>query len=259
MNKILGYLLNGIGKINNFLMKYTIKIFELVTNFSKQIKLFVIPIFILGLVGLFMFPFLLFLLLSRHVQYLLIILLLPILIAFIGERSLIYLRMWEYATNNYLFEKAESITKKQKNTKKFSDYIEDYKEMKRREFEEEMRRREEARRRRQEEENAKWQKIFEEAFGQFGEFNGGAYQGGYGNNQTYSPFSQFKIQYENACDVLGVSYNSDYSEIKSVYRKLAKKYHPDLSKEKNAEEMFKKINNAFDFLSEENVKRYKQI
>ncbi|MFM1525689.1 MULTISPECIES: DnaJ domain-containing protein [Helcococcus] len=259
MNKILGYLLNKLAKANKFIMKYTIKTFELITNFSKQIKIFIIPIFILSLIGIFMFPFLLLLLFSRNVQYLLLILILPIIIVFLGERSLIYLRMWEYTTNHYLFEKAELITKNQKNTKKFSDYIEDYKEMKRREFEEEMRKREEARRRRQEEENAKWQKIFEEAFGQFGGFNGGTYQGGYSNQQTYTPFSQFKTQYENSCDVLGVSYNSDYSEIKSAYRKLAKKYHPDLSKEKNAEDMFKKINNAFDFLSEENVKRYKQI
>jgi len=46
-------------------------------------------------------------------------------------------------------------------------------------------------------------------------------------------------------------------EIKSGYRRLARQWHPDVCKEENAEEMFKKIQNAYSILSDENKrKRY---
>ena len=57
---------------------------------------------------------------------------------------------------------------------------------------------------------------------------------------------QFKDYYE----VLGVKPDASADEIKSVYRKLARKFHPDVSKEKNAEERFKDINEAFEALKE---------
>ncbi len=40
-------------------------------------------------------------------------------------------------------------------------------------------------------------------------------------------------------EVLGVSKDADDREIKKAFRKLAKKYHPDVSKEPDAEERFK--------------------
>lgn len=46
-------------------------------------------------------------------------------------------------------------------------------------------------------------------------------------------------------------------EIKSAYRRLARQWHPDVCKEDNAEEMFKKIQSAYSILSDENKrKRY---
>ena len=53
-------------------------------------------------------------------------------------------------------------------------------------------------------------------------------------------------------EVLGVSKSASQDEIKSSYRKLAKKYHPDLNKEEGAEEKFKEVQEAYDVLSDEN-------
>ncbi len=51
-------------------------------------------------------------------------------------------------------------------------------------------------------------------------------------------------------EILGVSRNSDKEEIKRAYRRLARKYHPDVNKEPGAEERFKEINRAYEVLSE---------
>jgi hypothetical protein len=48
--------------------------------------------------------------------------------------------------------------------------------------------------------------------------------------------------------VLGISERSGISEIKSAYRRLAKKYHPDISDHPNAKEKFILINEAYEFL-----------
>jgi curved DNA-binding protein len=55
-------------------------------------------------------------------------------------------------------------------------------------------------------------------------------------------------------ETLGVSENATASEIKKAYRKLAKKYHPDMNKEASAEEKFKEINAAYEVLGDEQKK-----
>ncbi|MFA7075119.1 MAG: DnaJ domain-containing protein [Candidatus Izemoplasmatales bacterium] len=52
-------------------------------------------------------------------------------------------------------------------------------------------------------------------------------------------------------EVLGVSKSASDDEIKKAYRKLAKKYHPDVSTETNAEAKFKEVQEAYDVLSDQ--------
>jgi len=61
-------------------------------------------------------------------------------------------------------------------------------------------------------------------------------------------------------EVLGISKQATEQEIKSAFRKLAKKYHPDVNKEKDAEEKFKEIQEAYAVLSDPNKRsRYDQF
>lgn len=59
---------------------------------------------------------------------------------------------------------------------------------------------------------------------------------------------------------LGVTRDASKEEIKRAYRRLARKYHPDVNKEPGAEEKFKEINRAYEVLSEPEIRqRYDQF
>jgi molecular chaperone DnaJ len=57
-------------------------------------------------------------------------------------------------------------------------------------------------------------------------------------------------------ETLGVARSADSDEIRKAYRKLARKFHPDLNPgDKAAEERFKKVQEAYDILSDDNKKK----
>lgn len=60
----------------------------------------------------------------------------------------------------------------------------------------------------------------------------------------------FAMEYKDYYKILGVDRTASESEIKKAFRKLAQKYHPDISKEKDAEEKFKDVNEAYQTLSD---------
>ena len=61
-------------------------------------------------------------------------------------------------------------------------------------------------------------------------------------------------------EVLGVSKDASDAEIKSAFRRLAKKYHPDVSKEPDAEKKFKEVQEAYEVLGDETKrKQYDQF
>ena len=63
------------------------------------------------------------------------------------------------------------------------------------------------------------------------------------------------MQFKDYYSVLGVEPSAGDAEIKSAYRRLARKYHPDVSKEVGAEDKFKALNEAYEALRDPDKRR----
>ena len=68
------------------------------------------------------------------------------------------------------------------------------------------------------------------------------------------------MQFKDYYDILGLKPEATDAEIKTTYRKLARKFHPDVSKEAGAEEKFKSVNEAYEALKDPAKRRaYDQL
>lgn len=68
------------------------------------------------------------------------------------------------------------------------------------------------------------------------------------------------MRFKDYYDILGVESGAGEAELKTAYRRLARKYHPDVSKEAGAEEKFKAVNEAYEALRDpEKRKAYDQL
>src|SRR3569623_3540608 len=56
------------------------------------------------------------------------------------------------------------------------------------------------------------------------------------------------MEYKDYYKILGVARTATQDEVKRAYRKLARKYHPDVSKEADAEAKFKEVGEAYEVL-----------
>ena len=58
------------------------------------------------------------------------------------------------------------------------------------------------------------------------------------------------MEFKDYYKIMGVARDASQDEIKRTYRKLARKYHPDVSKEKDAETRFKELGEAYEVLKD---------
>jgi len=68
------------------------------------------------------------------------------------------------------------------------------------------------------------------------------------------------VEFKDYYEIMGVARDASPDEIKRAYRRLARKYHPDVSKEKDAEARFKEVGEAYEVLrAPEKRKAYDQL
>lgn len=177
----------------------------------------------------------------------------------VGAKLISYLEYLKYILTEYLFNLANFL--KDDVNYKFIP-LNEYKKAYRRAEEERIRqeqRRYYEQQKEWEERIRQWQEqSFRGGHGNFGSY--GSY-GGQGNTGQgfVNPYIDFKNKYEKSCDILGVPYTADKNQIKLAYRRKAKKYHPDVNKASNATQMFQQVSDAYEFLNEDNIQRYKNI
>ena len=250
--KILHGLATGLGTFFNVL----INIMNVIVVTFEGIRQLLFMIFIFGCSTIFIFPIIPLILPKEVMYFIFAVIFIPIL----GPKFISFLRYINYTLTEWMYDRADSMITGQKvgyeSISDYSDrYIYEQEQMRRRQREEEARRQQEEMNRR-----------FEEFVRNFGGYQDSRSYDGYntGYNQgQYTGYNGvndlgFKEKYEKACQTLGVGVDTDIYEVKLNYRKLAKKYHPDINKDPDATTMFTKVNEAYEFLTEENIKKYKQ-
>lgn len=259
MKKLFGKFIIGLSKFLDKILGAVVNGLSYIVNLLSSISVFLVLIGIGFLtLGSFLLPLVLIFLLSSPFFWLIIFVF--FIVPFLGKKFISFLRYINYSLCEYLNDYGNFLLGNNKGYSSFKEYKRKYE----RAQEEERQREREERQRREKEEWERRFNAFNEYFSNQGGYYGGyqGYQGyGYQNaGTTYDPYSDFKNKFENACRVLEFNtYDIDFYQVKLQYRKLAKKYHPDLNRDRDTTEKFQEINSAFEFLTEENIKRYNQM
>ena len=253
IKKILGKIVYGIAVTNRFILNGLVYLIEsgilLAKSFLKGCFL------LLSLGGCLFFLLLIPLggwLLSNPLV--LVILILVVAFPILGAILLGKLKDYQEVSSRFLFARAEYLKDPDRNTKRSYAY---HKQAYETEQAEQVRRAWERR--------AQQQRMWEERFrqwqggygGGYGPGYGGAGGAGYSSGSAANPFVDFKSQYEKSCATLGIPVTTEESRIKLAYRKKAKQYHPDVNSAPDATSKFQEISEAYEFLNEDNIRRYK--
>ena len=255
MKKLFGKFILGLSKVLNKIIGATINGLSYIVNLLSNIAvLLVLAGVVLLALSSFLLPVIITILLFHPAFW--IIIFVFFIVPFLGKKFISFLRYFNYSLCEYLNDYGNFLIGNNSGFSSFKEYKRKYEDA---QEEQRQREREERQRREQEE----WERRFN-AFNEYFSNQGGfytGYQGYYQNSGTsYDPYSDFKNKFENACKVLEFdSYDIDFYQVKLQYRKLAKKYHPDLNRDRDTTEKFQEINSAFEFLTEENIKRYNQM
>ncbi|NLT12694.1 MAG: DnaJ domain-containing protein [Clostridiaceae bacterium] len=255
INILLGKLIRSFSKFHRWVLDGLIYLIETGVLLSKS---FIKGcFFILGIGGCLFF----FLLLGPLGDFLfshpviVFILLIIVIFPILGAISVSYLNEYKIISVAYLTNLSLTLLDPEHYTYKNYKY---YKNKRKQEKADQARREQERR-------DAQ-QRMWEERFRQWQGFSGGygrGYTSGYGGSSsgsTYSnPYEDFKNKYENSCKVLGIATTIDPSRIKLAYRKMAKQFHPDVNKAPDATRRFQEISEAYEFLNEDNIARYKRM
>lgn len=253
-----GKILHGLSTVFAWVFGGLILVTQIIINVIKNIAHGFLALLSMGgclLLFLFSGPFGLFFIFNPAV---ILTVLFFIIVPILGTKLISILKYMKYSLTEYLNDRSEYFISGNKDFKSFHEYGDRYWSME-----------EEKRRKEQEARRAEQQRQWEERFSQWsnqqnsqGGFGyGGYYTGGntgYGNTYV-NPTSEFKEKYEKSCNLLGVPYSTDKYEVKLAYRKKAKEYHPDLNKSPDATQMFQKVNDAYEFLSDGNIERYSKM
>lgn len=275
MKKLWGSFLFGIAKVIDVVLGGLITGLGVAVDFVSQVRQFVISALGCAAIFLLLNPFIILFLFSNIP--LLIAILVILIFPLLGTKFVSWLEYGKYVMCEYLYDKADAFRLGRASSKAFKSYGATYKREEERKRREEEARQQEAYRRaqeqRQRQQQEEWDRLFREWFGggysqggYGGSFGGnyGGQQGGYSGYQqrqqdVYNPTNAFNDTYKKSVATLGLTPDTDIYQVKLAYRKLAKKYHPDLNKEPGAKEKFQEVNNAYEFLTEENISRYKNL
>lgn len=256
--KILGKIVHGLATRIGTIFNVLINLLNVIVVTFEGIRQLLFGIFIIGCSTIFIFPIIPLMLPKEAMYFIFAVIFIPIL----GPKFISFLRYVNYTLTEWMYDRADSMITGQKvGYESISDYSDKYK------YEQEQARRraqEEAARRQQEEMNRRFEEFvrnfggYQNTRGYYQQNTGGNYnQGSYGGFNGVNNIG-FKEKYEASCNTLGLGYDTDIYQVKLNYRKLAKKYHPDINNSPDATEKFTKVNEAYEFLTEENIKKYKQ-
>ncbi len=262
LKKITGKILYATAQLISKVLDVLISIIEIIVTIVNDIaKAFLGLIAMGGCLLLLLFAPVTLAVLTNPIS--LLIIMFFILFPILGTKFISYMKYLKYMIAEFLFDHANYLIHgKNKRFNSFSEYGDRYKRA------EEAKRREE-----QQQRQFHQQKEWEERFRKWHEYQSsqrensgqGSYgwhgqNNGYGDQHPYeNPAIEFKNKFEESCDLLGIGYDTDKYQMKLAYRKKAKEYHPDINKSPGAKKLFQQMNNAYEFLSDDNIGRYKNM